>query len=77
MAPEQLESKDTDARTVIWALGCVLYEMVTGERPFEGESQAALTTAIMASEPRPLSRVQELAPARLEWVVSRCLAKDS
>ncbi len=76
MAPEQLESKDTDARTDIWALGCVLYEMVTGERPFQGDNQASLTTAIMASEPRPLRAVQEIAPPRLDWVVSRCLAKD-
>ncbi len=76
MAPEQLEGKDTDARTDIWALGCVLYEMITGERPFQGDNQASLTTAIMASEPRPLSVVQELAPRRLDWVVSRCLAKD-
>ncbi len=76
MAPEQLEGKEADGRTDIWALGCVIYEMVTGERPFRGESQASLITAIMASEPRPLNEALPVAQPRLDWVVSRCLAKD-
>jgi Tol biopolymer transport system component len=76
MAPEQLEGGETDARTDVWALGCVLYEMATGKRPFDGASQASLVAAIMDREPEPLARVQPLSPPALEHVVSRCLAKD-
>jgi serine/threonine-protein kinase len=53
MAPEQLEGKEADERADLWALGCVLYEMATGKRPFEGASQASLITAIMSSTPPP------------------------
>ena len=52
MAPEQLEGKEADARTDLWALGCVLYEIATGKRAFEGESQASLIAAILEHEPR-------------------------
>ena len=76
MAPEQLEGRAADARADIWALGCVLYEMATGERPFRGATRASLTTAIMSAEPEPVSRKRSIAPERLDWVVKRCLAKD-
>jgi Tol biopolymer transport system component len=76
MAPEQLEGKETDARTDLWALGCVLYEMATGKRAFEGDSQASLIAAIMDREPRPILELQPLTPAALEHLVRRCLAKD-
>ncbi len=76
MAPEQLEGKETDARSDIWALGCVLYEMVTGKRAFEGQSQASLIAAIMEHEPRPIAELQPLSPPGLDHVVRRCLAKD-
>ncbi|HVP38098.1 MAG TPA: protein kinase [Candidatus Saccharimonadales bacterium] len=76
MAPEQLEGKEADARADIWALGCVLYEMTTGQRAFEGASQASLISAIMKDEPRPLAELQPLSPATLEHVVRVCLAKD-
>ncbi len=56
MAPEQLEGKEADARTDIFAFGAVLYEMVTGQKAFEGKSQASLIGAIMTSEPPPVSR---------------------
>ena len=75
MAPEQLEGKPADPRTDLWALGCVLYEMVTGTRAFSGDSQASLITAIMESEPPPLSQVQPITPPALERLVRRCLAK--
>ncbi len=57
MAPEQLEGKDADARTDIFAFGCVLYEMATGRKAFSGTSQASLISAIMQEDPAPISTV--------------------
>jgi Tol biopolymer transport system component len=76
MAPEQVEGKEADARTDLWALGCVLYEMATGRRAFEGASQASLIAAILKEAPRPLAELQPLAPPVLERVVKQCLEKD-
>jgi Tol biopolymer transport system component/Ser/Thr protein kinase RdoA (MazF antagonist) len=76
MAPEQLEGKEADARSDLWALGCVLYEMATGKRAFEGASQASLIAAIMEHEPRPITELQPLTPPALERAVKRCLTKD-
>jgi Tol biopolymer transport system component len=76
MAPEQLEGKEADARADVFAFGAVLYEMVTGRKAFEGKSQASLITAIMGSEPTPLSALAPMAPPALERVVRTCLAKD-
>ena len=76
MAPEQLEGKEADARTDLWALGCVLYEMATGKRAFEGESQASLIAAIMEREPRPMADLRPVAPPALGRVVHACLAKS-
>jgi len=76
MAPEQLEGKEADARSDIWALGAVLYEMATGKRAFEAKSQASLIVAIMEHEPRPILELQPLSPPALEHLVRRCLAKD-
>ncbi len=76
MAPEQLEGKEADTRADLWALGCVLYEMATGERAFEGTSQASLISAIMKDEPPPITELQPLTPPALERVVKRCLMKD-
>jgi Tol biopolymer transport system component len=76
MAPEQIEGKEADARTDIFGLGALLYEMITGQRAFEGKTQATLMSAIMSREPRPLSHLAADAPSALEHVVERCLAKD-
>ena len=76
MAPEQLEGGESDARADLWALGCVLYEMATGKRAFEGKSQASLISAIMKDAPQPLAGLAPLAPTRFNRVVMQCLAKD-
>ena len=76
MAPEQLEGKEADARSDLWALACVLYEMATGTRAFDGKSQASLISAIMTAEPRPIAELQPLTPPSLERLVKACLAKD-
>ena len=76
MAPEQLEGQEADARSDIFGLGCVLYEMVTGRRAFEGKSTAKVVAAIMTTEPPPLTTLSPLAPAGLERAVKKCLAKD-
>ena len=76
MAPEQLEGKTIDTRADIFAFGAVLYEMVTGKKAFDGDTAASLITAIMSSEPRPVSELRAVAPAALDRVVKKCLAKD-
>jgi eukaryotic-like serine/threonine-protein kinase len=76
MAPEQIEGHEVDARTDIFAFGVVLYEMVCGRRPFAGDSRASLMAAIVAAEPPALSSIQPQAPASLERLIRRCLAKD-
>ncbi len=76
MAPEQLEAKDTDARTDIFAFGAVLYEMLTGRRAFEGKSRASLIGAILKDEPPAISTYQPLTPPAMDRVVRMCLEKD-
>ena len=76
MAPEQVEGKDADARSDIWALGAVIYEMVTGTRPFQGDTPASVIGAILKDEPPPVSSRQPLTPAMLDRVVARCFEKD-
>ena len=76
MAPEQLEGKDADARTDIFAFGATVYEMVTGKKAFEGSSQASLISAIMTSDPPSLASLQPISPPVLNQVVKTCLAKD-
>jgi eukaryotic-like serine/threonine-protein kinase len=76
MSPEQVEGKQTDARSDIFALGAVLYEMVTGRRAFEGKTTAGTVAAILAAEPLPISATQPMSPPALERVVKACLEKD-
>jgi eukaryotic-like serine/threonine-protein kinase len=76
MAPEQIEGHDADARTDIFALGCVLYELITGKRAFEGKTSSNIMAAILATEPRKISELAPVTPPTLEWVVARCLEKD-
>jgi len=71
-----LEGKESDARSDLFALGCVLYEMATGKKAFSGASQASLIGAIMHSAPPPVSSLAPLAPPALDRVVSTCLEKD-
>ena len=76
MAPEQVEGRDVDARSDIFSLGAVIYEMVTGQRAFKGDSPASVIGAILKDEPPPMKTLQPLAPAALDHVVTTCLAKD-
>jgi hypothetical protein len=76
MAPEQLEGKEADARSDIFAFGSVVYEMATGRAAFEGKSQASLIAAILDREPPPISTIRPLTPMHLDHVVMRCLAKN-
>jgi len=76
MSPEQIEGKEADAKSDLFALGAVLYEMVTGARPFEGKSQISVASAILEKEPEPISAVQPLTPPAFEHIVTACLAKN-
>ena len=75
MAPEQFEGKEADTRSDIWAFGAVLYEMVTGEKAFQGKSYSSQVGAILSADPRPML-VKPFTPPALERVVRRCLAKE-
>ncbi|PYU28103.1 MAG: hypothetical protein DMG32_03690 [Acidobacteria bacterium] len=76
MAPEQLEGKEADARTDIFAFGVVMYEMATGKKAFEGKSQASLIAKILETDPPPISSLQPMTPPQLDRVVKTCLAKE-
>jgi len=76
MAPEQLEGEEADARTDIFALGALLYEMATGARAFQGATKTSLIAAIVSSQPTPVSSIQPMMPPALDHVIGRCLEKD-
>ncbi len=74
MSPEQLQGQEADARSDIFALGCVLYEMVTGKRAFDGKSQVSIMATILEHEPAPIS--ESIVPAWLDRLIRRCLRKS-
>ncbi len=76
MSPEQIEGKEADARSDIFAFGAVLYEMVSGKRPFSGKSQISLASSILESDPAPISIVKPQTPPAFEHVVTTCLQKN-
>ena len=76
MSPEQLEGKETDARSDIFSFGAMFYEMITGRKSFEGSSHASLIASIMSVDPPPVSTMQPMASPALDRIVRRCLAKS-
>ncbi len=76
MSPEQVEGKPADARSDIFALGAVLYEMTTGKRAFEGKTAASAMAAVLEREPPPITSLQPMTPPAFERLVKSCLAKD-
>ena len=76
MAPEQLEGKEADARTDLFAFGTVIYEMATGRKAFEARSKASLIAAILERDPPPISSLQPMTPPALDRLVKKCLEKD-
>ena len=76
MAPEQVEAKEVDARTDIFAFGAVVYEMATGKKAFEGKSSASVMAKIMETEPPSMASLQPMTPQALDRVVKTCMAKE-
>lgn len=76
MSPEQLAGKAVDARSDLFSLGVVFYQMLSGERPFQGPTSATLAASILTSIPRPLDEIRSDLPAGLEPLVARCLEKS-
>jgi Tol biopolymer transport system component len=76
MSPEQAEGKKVDARTDVFSFGAVLYEMVTGQRAFQGDTRISTLSAILHKEPTPLRKIVEGAPPDLERLIAYCLRKD-
>jgi serine/threonine protein kinase len=76
MSPEQVEGNDVDGRSDIFSLGAVLYEMITGQRAFDGKSQLSVASAILEREPATITTLKPLTPSSLEHAISRCLRKN-
>jgi serine/threonine-protein kinase len=75
MSPEQVEGKELDGRSDIFSLGAVLYEMLTGQRAFQGKSRLSVASAILEKEPAPISSIKPLTPPALDHAIRCCLAK--
>src|SRR5262245_25573047 len=76
MSPEQVEARAIDPRSDIFSLGIVMYEMVTGSRPFKGETSTSLMLSILKDHPRPISEIRSDAPEGIVQVIARCLEKN-
>ena len=76
MSPEQAQGMELDHRTDLWALGAVIYEMVTGQRAFQGHYDQAITYSIQHEEPEPMTALRTGVPMELEWIADKCLVKD-
>lgn len=75
-SPEQAEGKSTDSRSDVFSFGSVLYEMLTGKRAFEGQSNAALLAAVMRDDPQPVGAIRGDIPSEIRSIVARCLKKN-
>lgn len=76
MSPEQVRAVAVDGRSDVWSLGVVLYEMIGGRAPFQGETSSHVLVSILEHEPPPLARFAPAAPAELQRIVRKCLAKE-
>src|SRR5262245_29155244 len=76
MSPEQIEAKPLDGRSDLFALGIVMYELMTGERPFRGDSSPAVMAAVIKDRPKRIGDVRSDAPVALSFLIDRCLEKD-
>src|SRR5215467_14148658 len=76
MSPEQIEGKEVDGRSDVFSLGAVLYEMLTGQRAFQGKSQVSVASAILEQEPASISNVKPMTPPSLEHSIKKCLSKS-
>ena len=76
MSPEQLEGRDVDRRADIWALGCVLYEMLTQRAPFDADYEQAIAYSILNEQPEPVTALRSGLPTEIDRVIAKALAKD-
>lgn len=76
MSPEQAEGKATDSRTDVFSFGSVFYEILSGKRAFEGQSNAALLAAVIWDDPKPVSAVRRDLPLEIRNILARCLRKN-
>ncbi|MCB9466213.1 MAG: serine/threonine-protein kinase [Candidatus Eisenbacteria bacterium] len=76
MSPEQLEGQEADARSDVFAFGATLYEMATGQKSFDGKTQASVIAAVLEKEPPAVSSIQPLTPPALSQLVTQCLRKN-